>query len=127
MYRRFLQLLGRFMLLPMLFSGTGAGIAATFVVTNTADSGAGSLRQAMLDANATPNVTAGVPDEIHFNIPSSIPGMVSRYHAEGNADDAIGAPRQLIERQGIGGSAIDQHASVDDHWPEQARYRDRSR
>lgn len=29
--------------------------AATFTVTSTADSGPGSLRQAILDANATPD------------------------------------------------------------------------
>ena len=39
--------------------------AATFTVTNVADSGAGSLRQAMIDANAT----AGI-DTINFNIGS---------------------------------------------------------
>jgi ribosomal protein L35AE/L33A len=38
--------------------------AATFTVTNTSDSGAGSLRQAILDANAN----AGT-DQISFNIP----------------------------------------------------------
>ena len=38
---------------------------AVFTVTNTNDSGAGSLRQAILDANAT----AGA-DEIRFNIPA---------------------------------------------------------
>ncbi|HEY4233266.1 MAG TPA: choice-of-anchor U domain-containing protein, partial [Lacipirellulaceae bacterium] len=38
-----------------------------FLVTNTLDSGAGSLRQAMLDANATPNI--GGPDVIRFSIP----------------------------------------------------------
>src|SRR5688572_29511357 len=37
--------------------------AATFTVTTTTDSGAGSLRQAILDANANPG-----PDEIRFNI-----------------------------------------------------------
>jgi parallel beta-helix repeat protein len=36
----------------------------TFMVTNTNDSGAGSLRQAILDANAHPGL-----DAIHFNIP----------------------------------------------------------
>ena len=41
-----------------------------FMVTNTNDSGAGSLRQAILDANATPNTPVG-PDEIHFNIPGA--------------------------------------------------------
>ncbi len=38
-------------------------ILAIFTVTNTNDSGAGSLRQAILDANATPG-----PDTINFNI-----------------------------------------------------------
>lgn len=37
--------------------------ATTIVVTNTNDSGAGSLRQAILDANAAPNL-----NRIHFNI-----------------------------------------------------------
>ena len=40
--------------------------AATYVVTTTADSGAGSLRQAILDANGN----AGA-DTITFNIPAS--------------------------------------------------------
>jgi hypothetical protein len=40
--------------------------AATFTVTNTNDSGAGSLRQAILDANA-----AGGADTIDFDIPGA--------------------------------------------------------
>jgi parallel beta-helix repeat protein len=40
------------------------GNAATYTVTTTADSGPGSLRQAILDGNASPGV-----DTIHFNIP----------------------------------------------------------
>ena len=40
--------------------------ATTIVVTNTNDSGAGSLRQAILDANAAPNL-----NRIHFNIGAS--------------------------------------------------------
>src|SRR5262249_35488766 len=44
-------------------------LPSTFLVTNTNDSGAGSLRQAILDANATPNV--GGPDLISFNIPGA--------------------------------------------------------
>jgi hypothetical protein len=42
--------------------------AATYSVTNTNDSGAGSLRQAILDANANPGT-----DTITFAIPSSDP------------------------------------------------------
>lgn len=38
-----------------------------FLVTNTDDGGAGSLRQAILNANSVPNLPGG-PDEIHFNI-----------------------------------------------------------
>lgn len=51
-------------LVAMAVSGGGAR-AATFTVTNTADTGAGSLRQAITDANGTPGST------IRFNIPSS--------------------------------------------------------
>ena len=41
-------------------------LLAIFTVTNTLDSGAGSLRQAILSANAAPGA-----DEIQFNIPGS--------------------------------------------------------
>src|SRR5437660_386374 len=43
--------------------------AATFVVTNVNDSGTGSLRQAILSANASVNV----PDIINFSIDGSGP------------------------------------------------------
>ena len=43
---------------------------APFVVTTTADAGAGSLRQAILDANAN-DTPAAVDDDITFNIPGS--------------------------------------------------------
>jgi hypothetical protein len=46
--------------------------AATFTVTTTADSGAGSLRQAIIDANAA----AGV-DTISFNIPGMLPYIIT--------------------------------------------------
>ena len=39
--------------------------AATYTVTNTKDSGVGSLRQAIIDANNNPG-----PDTISFNIPT---------------------------------------------------------
>jgi hypothetical protein len=41
-------------------------LAAVFIVTNTNDSGAGSFRQALLDANA-----AAGPDTIVFSIPGA--------------------------------------------------------
>ncbi len=64
----------------MLAASTGQ--AAVFQVTSIADGGPGSLRQAMLDANAAPGM-----DAIHFAIPgngphsiqptSSLPGITS--------------------------------------------------
>src|SRR5207237_402001 len=49
---------------------------ATFTVLNTADTGAGSLRQAILDANASANTDSTGdlipdPDVINFNIPGA--------------------------------------------------------
>ena len=52
--------------LAVLFSGTSGLFADTFTVTNTNDSGAGSLRQAILDANGHPGA-----DTIVFAIPGS--------------------------------------------------------
>jgi hypothetical protein len=50
----------------ILSLGTASASATTYTVTNTADSGAGSLRQAITDAN-----TNGGTDTIAFNIPGS--------------------------------------------------------
>ena len=50
--------------LMLVFSGVAQ--ASTFVVTNTNSSGAGSLAQAILNANGNPG-----PDVISFNIPGS--------------------------------------------------------
>lgn len=47
--------------------------AATFEVTNTADSGDGSLRQAILSANSTTTVA----DVIHFNLAGAGPHTIS--------------------------------------------------
>ena len=46
-----------------------AAVANTYTVINTTDSGAGSLRQAILDANAHPNSPPSTPDTIAFAIP----------------------------------------------------------
>ena len=57
-----------FGLAATLLAATGPISAVTFTVTNTNDAGAGSLRQAILDANAS----AGA-DDIVFAIPG--PGV----------------------------------------------------
>ena len=56
----------RFIAGSILGFAASSVIAATFTVTNTGDSGAGSLRQAILDANANPGA-----DTIAFNIAGS--------------------------------------------------------
>ena len=48
-----------------------SAVAATYTVTTAADSGGGSLRQAIADANATP-----ADDTINFAIPASDPGCL---------------------------------------------------
>ena len=62
----------RHLVIPAAFVlavGARAAVGATFNVTNTNDTGVGSLRQAILDANATPNASSITPDFIHFAIP----------------------------------------------------------
>ncbi len=51
---------------PFVFLWDHNPVANVFIVTNTNDSGAGSLRQAILDANSTSNLVE--PDVIRFNI-----------------------------------------------------------
>jgi hypothetical protein len=60
------------LLLGMLGQPAPAAHAATFAVTNTDDGGHGSLREAILDANARPG-----PDTITFNIPGAGPHEIS--------------------------------------------------
>jgi uncharacterized repeat protein (TIGR01451 family) len=54
------------------FAQVPAALAATFTVTTTADSGAGSLRQAITDVNAT-----GTGNTIAFAIPGSGPFVIA--------------------------------------------------
>jgi hypothetical protein len=70
---------------------------ATFTVTNTSDSGAGSLRQAILDANANPGA-----DTIDFNIPgagphtiqpsSALPTITGAVVIDATMENACGSP-----------------------------------
>jgi hypothetical protein len=60
-------------LAAVLLVALGQVQAAIYTVTTTADSGVGSLRQALLDANAT----AAVEDQIHFNIPGPGPHVIT--------------------------------------------------
>ena len=65
-YRHSLYLAPLLYLFAFLISAIKPATAATFVVTNTADAGLGSLRQAIQSANSLPG-----PDLIQFNIPGT--------------------------------------------------------
>src|SRR3954471_20591744 len=58
--------------------------AATLIVSNTGDSGAGSLRQAILDANATNGL-----DTITFQIPGGGPYTITPASALPAITDAV--------------------------------------
>ncbi len=86
-------------------------VAATFTVTNTSDSGAGSLRQAILDANA-----AAGADTIVFNIggpgpyvitplPPGLPAMLGPTTVDGTTQPGYtGTP--IIELANFSGSGL---------------------
>jgi hypothetical protein len=65
----------RIALVAALVVGAPALAQTTFTVTNSNDTGAGSLRQAILDANAQPN--GSLADEIHFDIPGAGPHTIA--------------------------------------------------
>lgn len=86
-----------------------ANAASTFVVTNTNDSGAGSLRQAILDANANPG-----SDLITFNIgsglqtiapTSSLPDISDPVVIDGTTQGGF-AGNPLIELSGINTNSL---------------------
>ena len=68
-------LLAALMVACLLLAVEPARAVATFTVTNTDDSGAGSLRQAIEDANAATN--SGGPDLIRFAIPGDGPHTIA--------------------------------------------------
>lgn len=79
-----------------------AALAATYVVTNTDDAGPGSLRQAVLDANANPGA-----DEILFD--STVRGSISLVSGTLEIADALtvtGPGASALTLGGAGASAI---------------------
>lgn len=86
-------------------------VLSTFTVLNTADSGAGSLRQAILDANASPGL-----DSIAFNIPgaaahtitptSALPAVADPVVIDGGSQPGFAVGKPVIELNGSGFVAL---------------------
>ncbi len=84
--------------------------AATFWVTNANDSGSGSLRQAITDANATPGL-----DTINFQIPgtgahtispgSALPSITDLVVIDGTTQPGFSGSAPVIELNGSGAGA----------------------
>ena len=93
--------LAQFVLIsPLVFSFLILGAASSWaiVVTTVADSGPGSLRQAIIDANADGVVTAITFDPTVFPLPPALPGVVAPLTALPNLTD----PGDAIDGTGAG-------------------------
>ena len=77
-------------------------VASTLVVTNTNDSGAGSLRQAILDANADPDADVIRFDIAGFAVPSLNPATPLPSITEAVVIDAFSAEAGVFEIDGTG-------------------------
>jgi hypothetical protein len=110
------QIKTKYFLLVATILGCGLGFssrasAATFSVTTVADSGAGSLRQAIIDANATSGI-----DTINFNIGSGhkqiiptspMPGIIHPVIIDATTQPGFsGAPLIELSGQGAGSGAV---------------------
>ncbi|HZD16668.1 MAG TPA: NosD domain-containing protein, partial [Actinomycetota bacterium] len=85
--RAFGRWLSALVLLAALLAAPPARAVSTFTVTNTNDSGAGSLRQAIIDANGTANV--GGPDVIDFDITGAGPHTIAPTSALPQIGEAV--------------------------------------
>lgn len=88
-------------LLILVFSG--AAVAGNHVVTSPADSGAGTLRQAIVDANATPK-----KDRIVFDLPGAPPHMILLANPLPDITERVtiaGFGNIVIDGSGIAGAA----------------------
>ncbi len=98
--------------------------ATTFIVTNTNDSGLGSLRQAILDANASPGtdtISFNIPGTgVHTIMPTSIlpvitdPVVIDGYTQPGTNLNALSDGDNAVLLIEVNGSALPSSASSQD-------------
>ena len=89
--------------------------AATFTVTNTSDSGPGSLRQAVLDANASAAADEIVFDPNVFSSPQTITLLTAIALSPTTADDHLtitGSGANLLTVTSSGGSSLFSNGNV---------------
>ncbi|MBK6973391.1 MAG: tandem-95 repeat protein [Sterolibacteriaceae bacterium] len=98
------------------------GISGTYVVTNTNDSGAGSLRQAILNANANP-----AADTITFNIAgtgvhtitpaTALPTITGQVTIDATTDDSFAAngsrPAVILDGNNLAAPGLELTSSAD--------------
>jgi uncharacterized repeat protein (TIGR01451 family) len=86
-------------------------VAMTFLVSNTLDSGGGSLRQAILDANGNPgadtiNFSIGGPAPHTINLLTALPAITESVTINGTSQpDFAGTPVIELNGSGAGGAA----------------------
>ncbi len=96
-------------LMILICSAAGA-TAATFTVTNTNDSGAGSLRQAVLNANAATSADTIVFDPAVFNTPQTITlASVLSISPASNPIDSLTIVGPGADRLTINGNNVTRH------------------
>jgi hypothetical protein len=105
----------RFVLALILTALSGPATAVTFVVSNSNDSGPGSFRQAILDANGTPGA-----DVIEFALPENAPAILLQtpLPAITNAVTIGGSGMGMLEIDGaqVSGGASGLHITGHDVW-----------
>ncbi len=108
---QWLRVLLMLVFVTILFIASPAASQNVFTVTNTADSGPGSMRQAIIDANSTANVDASMPDWIKFDIPGLWPHTIQPGSALPTITDPVvidgGWGRNGIELAMNGGNVIE--------------------
>ena len=91
-------------------------MANAFVVTNTNDSGIGSLRQAILNANANPGTdtitSTSLARGVHTISPASLPTITDQVHLDGTTErtflglPAAGPPVIQLNGNGRSGDGL---------------------
>ncbi len=91
----------------LVIAQIGQSIAATFTVSNLSDSGAGSLREAILNANRNSGSTIAFSTAGTIVLSKALPSLASRVTIDGTtAPGYVGAPVVSVDFAGKSGLAL---------------------